>query len=1055
MKRNALRLICLMLVLTVSLIPAFAEVSASVEPSYDYSKEGSYLNETVTAADIIEMLGYTVSDAERAYLEEYYPDESCPFVFKYERVGGQNVTTERNENQVKVIAAVYSYKAKNGETVTWTPKKAQIGNESIEFSKEGDSYVAVFDGIAPSNELIAKVDYVFDRSIRLTEEEISEMLNTAYNNAPTLKTEYDTAYAEYTSEFEAFERDNKDAWEEYNYNLALYEQYLNDKKIYDLKKEQYDENASEWADFNSALEKYNKYIADKSIYDAAVNYKENEYPDLVKEYEADLTLYEQYKKDIAIARLQLETLESGLMDKVTHLQRQVYSSVFSGLVDEVLSYEGAIQDFGVDRQVLDDCGYATISLRLILEEYKAITNESEKYAFYVTSYKRLKDNIILLAQSLEALYTHSIIVSAVELKDKTEKFVIFVAQMIIFANSINDGVISSHEYSKKGNYTLDKSTVITYKLDGTTYNKTVLEILENDEYVADNENATPLKGGYPQEVLEPIAPKEPGELPAKPEKVEKPIEPSTVEIEPTEPTEVKEPSKPSVEPPKKPEILDNTVIKSLIDAIPTLEEREAHSGEFEYTPAVTLEKRIDGVEYVNVVFKDLSGSTLLQLRAEKGTAVNYTEELPEKASDIIADYKFSHWITPDGKEYDITAIDGDVTLYPYFETVYKMHETDASGNIVVDGTESGEIDEIPMKHLVSSAVNVVSGLDIRLSNASVTIPYGSVEKLEMHDVESIKLNIDLSGDSYTCKVSTVTSSGNKADVNISLNVSIPYADEDFAKKAVVVKLNSDGTETEVRKELREGRIHFKAQADCEYIMKVPNHQIVLKSESFMELGITLSHTSAAAGDEVTIAEPSLNGVTVKYYYYDADGNRFDVSDKKIVMPDCEIQLYAKVTRLKYTIVFVSEGEVISSKTYYYGSTPEVPQNPSKPADDDYTYTFKGWSSEISPVTGDITYIAEYESAPIIREQRDEPKLMKLYRIAKICLYVVIGLAVCGVGAIVTIKIIKKNNAAEKSDNTDAAKSTRNTENEEKSEENSGKTQEVTQENTGEDNSADK
>ena len=55
------------------------------------------------------------------------------------------------------------------------------------------------------------------------------------------------------------------------------------------------------------------------------------------------------------------------------------------------------------------------------------------------------------------------------------------------------------------------------------------------------------------------------------------------------------------------------------------------------------------------------------------------------------------------------------------------------------------------------------------------------------------------------------------------------------------------------------------------------------------------------------------------------------------------------------------GDLLSSQSYPYGTMPTVPADPVRKADSKYSYTFTGWSPEITAVSGDVTYIATYDS----------------------------------------------------------------------------------------------
>lgn len=64
--------------------------------------------------------------------------------------------------------------------------------------------------------------------------------------------------------------------------------------------------------------------------------------------------------------------------------------------------------------------------------------------------------------------------------------------------------------------------------------------------------------------------------------------------------------------------------------------------------------------------------------------------------------------------------------------------------------------------------------------------------------------------------------------------------------------------------------------------------------------------------------------------------------------------------IEYTVAFRNwDGSVISSATYHYGETIEVPAAPQKPADQTHTYAFVGWSADVTVCEGDATYTAMF------------------------------------------------------------------------------------------------
>ena len=82
----------------------------------------------------------------------------------------------------------------------------------------------------------------------------------------------------------------------------------------------------------------------------------------------------------------------------------------------------------------------------------------------------------------------------------------------------------------------------------------------------------------------------------------------------------------------------------------------------------------------------------------------------------------------------------------------------------------------------------------------------------------------------------------------------------------------------------------------------------------------------------------------------------------------------------YKVTWANEdGKEIKSETLAYGTTPEYKGDvPTKAADNEHSYKFKGWNPEISAVSKDVTYTAVYDaiSAYTINFANDDGTILK-------------------------------------------------------------------------------
>ena len=74
------------------------------------------------------------------------------------------------------------------------------------------------------------------------------------------------------------------------------------------------------------------------------------------------------------------------------------------------------------------------------------------------------------------------------------------------------------------------------------------------------------------------------------------------------------------------------------------------------------------------------------------------------------------------------------------------------------------------------------------------------------------------------------------------------------------------------------------------------------------------------------------------------------------------------TLRSYKIIFKNGEQVLKEDDVNYGTLPAAPtETPTKEADAQYTYTFKGWDKKIVEVTGEATYNAEF--TPTLRSYK--------------------------------------------------------------------------------------
>jgi hypothetical protein len=263
-----------------------------------------------------------------------------------------------------------------------------------------------------------------------------------------------------------------------------------------------------------------------------------------------------------------------------------------------------------------------------------------------------------------------------------------------------------------------------------------------------------------------------------------------------------------------------------------------------------------------------------------------------------------------------------------------------------------------------------------MPGVDVTVPDYGVEALKSSGAEMLDFYIESDEiGAYTCKVLAKNDQNEKVDTDVTFTVYISCTDADFGTNCKLYSVNGGEIQKEHIRTYNKDRglIFFKINLNLDYLLDVRYDLSVDKSIADGSLEIA---ESARPGETVTveIKEEIPVGQVAVIYYTVGTGPKVYVEDNSFVMPYGNVVIGYTIEDVIYTVEFISDGEVILSKTYTYGAVIEIPENPVKDPDGINTYTFVGWTPEISDVvSADATYVAVFEAAPIPKDTTTDEK----------------------------------------------------------------------------------
>ena len=146
-------------------------------------------------------------------------------------------------------------------------------------------------------------------------------------------------------------------------------------------------------------------------------------------------------------------------------------------------------------------------------------------------------------------------------------------------------------------------------------------------------------------------------------------------------------------------------------------------------------------------------------------------------------------------------------------------------------------------------------------------------------------------------------------------------------------------------------------AEYTFTVVPPTYKITFSEEITVTDGDTVlvSGSRIQEGTELTVSAKSEEGYHLSW--------NIEFTNGKFVMPGKAVAISVEYIANKYQVVFKNwDGTELSSKSYDYGTSADAIVKPTatRAEDDTSMYIFKGWSPEVTKVTGDATYTAVYE-----------------------------------------------------------------------------------------------
>ncbi len=1061
--KKRIGLLSAMLVLAAILVSLFAVPAASA--NLDYSANGATNKQKLTSSMLLESIfgdGIAIGEEERLYLDEY-GNESITYS---KILPSGNVTSEYDVQSgvLDVTAKAYTYKSVSGLKMTWTPASVRFGDLSAQlvYNEATAEYSAKIENIPEGYATDAVVTYTAD--ITVAEGVINGLLNKAYNDGKAWSEYiiYSAALEEYKEKLALYQQYLVDA-RVYDDRCIEYQAYLKEKAEFDEAQLIFAQYEKELAKYNTDYAEYVKYLAEKEEYDKNL-----------AAYNQYVVNYEIVKEQLAIidgTDKGLPTIGRPLRGAILGPTVTQVIENKDAIANEVTGVDGSVIDLAGEatenlRELFD--GYFSqkgeadryIYYSLNYEEFKNnFTNLLRTLAFLYDNGK-----VKFALAEMEMTEKYRILLA--------QLYYVVIALNDSPVSKYDTGYFDS-SYRIEGKKPISYVENVPYVKD--TNNAVPLPGGYPSKVEKPTEPTPVTEPTKPETVAKPIAPTtvaDPGE---PPDAVDEPKLPSPVAVPDSRvikngviPDGIKAiasayddgklAERSEIEGDRRLTLfatatkrvvnVDEVTVRFYGTHGELLASVTADRGTYLEFEGEIPEKTSDDKYYTFVGWVDSEGNTVDMTSIDpdgkelsvypkfeevyKTFTVTWcvesvvTEEeyrygempiyssVPLKANEGEFKYVFSGW------NRQPTAVVADATYTAQFKKVplvvdslgngAKIDLTSDPASVFVDCTD-GVGRSYELVDILTLAKKEMRSVTVKLDGGTVTFTFA--ELVAILDSGATNLSILASrysqgeGSAYSFKLSLTRPDGTVPDSALRGTLSIPCEIESPGNTTVIY---FDGDEQlSLRANITGDGISAPILANTLY-RTLTEYSVNLVQ--YADVNLSVDKTTAKPGDVIRVSffAPDDRRVT-KLYYISSNGDRVAISGNSFVMPADSITVGLEFQYITYTVRFTSDGKVIYTVTCKPGEIPKFPGKPTKASDSDYTYEFIGWDSELSAVTGNTVYNAEYEKTPIVKEAPKEgliitPRVLRIIVLVLVVLiYAAIILLPCVI--IVIVKVVRR------------------------------------------------